>query len=294
MTDALLLEWKRWIIRLACGLLPLLCGCSAVQLGYNQGPMLAFWWLDGYVDINNSQRPRVRAALDDWFAWHRATQLPLYAQDLAALQALARGKVSAEQLCALVPAWQQHAERAVEQALPALAELALSLSPEQLQHLERHYADGLAEARRSHLQNSPAERSQAALARAVERAESLYGRLDEAQRRLLAQAQAASPFDAERWLNERAARQQDILRALRGWRANPPPVAVVQDGLRQLASQPLRSPRPEYRAYQVQALAAGCEQAARLHNSTSPAQRQKLVDKLKGWENDARSLVAPG
>ncbi len=271
-----------------------MCGCSAVQLGYNQGPMLAWWWLDGYVDVSSAQRPRVKAAIDDWFAWHRSTQLTLYAQDLTALQALARSEVSAAQLCALVPTWQRHAERAFEQALPALAELARDLSSEQLQHLTRHYADNLADARRSHLQDSPAERNKAALARAMERAESLYGRLDEAQRRQLAQAQAASSFDADRWLAERSARQQDILRSLRQWRSDQAPAAVVQARLLQLASQSLRSPRAEYRAYQDGALTAGCEQAARLHNSSSPAQRQKLADKLKGWEADARALMAPG
>jgi len=80
-------------------LLPWMLGCSALRLSYGQGPTLAYWWLDGYADFSTEQAPRVRQALADWFAWHRATQLPEYAQALAALQGLAADKVTPAQVC---------------------------------------------------------------------------------------------------------------------------------------------------------------------------------------------------
>ena len=58
----------------------LLSGCSAVRLGYDNGPSLALWWLDGYLDLDRSQEARAKPLLEAWFAWHRATQLPDYAQ----------------------------------------------------------------------------------------------------------------------------------------------------------------------------------------------------------------------
>jgi len=36
-----------------------------------------------------------------------------------------------------------------------------------------------------------------------------------------------------------------------------------------------------------------CALAAQLHNSTTPTQRGKARDNLKGWETDLRSLLAP-
>ena len=45
-------RWKAWIIVM---LLPLLLGgCSALRLSYGQGPLLAYWWLDGLVDLQDT------------------------------------------------------------------------------------------------------------------------------------------------------------------------------------------------------------------------------------------------
>ena len=53
----------------------------------------------------------------------------------------------------------------------------------------------------------------AELERAVERAESLYGGLEDAQKEELRRMVAESPFDPGLWLGERQARQQDTLKA---------------------------------------------------------------------------------
>ena len=42
---------------------PWLTGCSALRLGYNNGPQLAWWWLDGYVDFSTEQTPAAKAAI---------------------------------------------------------------------------------------------------------------------------------------------------------------------------------------------------------------------------------------
>ena len=45
-------------------LLPALSGCSALRLGYANGPQLAWWWIDGYFDFSREQAPQVKQALD--------------------------------------------------------------------------------------------------------------------------------------------------------------------------------------------------------------------------------------
>jgi hypothetical protein len=35
-----------------------------------------------------------------------------------------------------------------------------------------------------------------------------------------------------------------------------------------------------------------CEGFAKLHNSTTPAQRQRLLESLRGYENDFRALMS--
>ena len=40
-----------------------LAACSSVRLAYNNLPTLSYWWLDGYVDFDGAQTPRVREDL---------------------------------------------------------------------------------------------------------------------------------------------------------------------------------------------------------------------------------------
>ena len=273
-------------------LLPWLLGCSALRLTYDQGPTLAYWWLDGYADFSAEQAPRVRQALNDWFAWHRATQLPEYAQALAALQGLAVDKVTAAQVCQAQDGWQRRLELAFDQAVPALAEQVRALSPEQLAHLERRQARKHEELAEKYLQPDPAERQKATLGRTVDQAELLYGTLEEPQRRLLAATLLISPFDPERWLAERRQRDAELLRRLRLWQAERADPSTVQAGLRRLALETVRSPRADYRAYAARLREANCALIAQLHNATTPAQRQRATSRLRGWEDDLRALAA--
>jgi len=274
-------------------LLPWIVGCSALRLSYNQGPTLAYWWLDGYADFSDEQAPRVKSALTDWFAWHRATQLVDYAQALAAVRALAVKPVTASQVCSEIEAWQQRLQRAFDQAVPALATQVRSMTVAQIDHLEKRQATRHAERVADHLQADPAERQKAAYQRALDRAETLYGTLTEAQRKALADAQAASPFNAELWLAELQLRNAEIVRSLRQWHAERAPVATVQAGLRRLATETSQSPRAPYRAQAQRVTSANCTLMAQVHNGTTTAQRQHAIDKLQGWEDDLRALADP-
>jgi uncharacterized protein DUF6279 len=278
-----------WII---ATLLLLLSGCSAVRITYSQGPLLAYWWLDGYADFSGEQAPLVRQALADWFAWHRQTQLPEYATWLASLQPLAREPVTAALACQVAEDLQRRLETAYAQAVPAMAEIVRGLTPAQIDHIEKRYARNLQEAARDYLQADPAQRAEAALKRTAERAEMIYGRLEEPQLKLLAAGLEQTPFDPQLWLAERRARQQDILRTLRKLVADKADSATVQSALRAIAANAVRSPRAEYRPYLQRLQEANCALAAQLHNSLKPAQRQRAVERLKGWEEDLRALVA--
>jgi len=288
MTLPVIEGWKGWIIVI---LLPLLGACSALRVTYDQGPLLSYWWLDRQVDFNGEQAPRVRAALNDWFAWHRATQLPDYAQALGEAAALVRGDLSPTQVCGQFEAWQRRAERAFERAVPSAAEHLRSLSASQIHRLEEHQADKLQEVQKELLQPDPAERRAALLKTWVERAERLYGRLDDTQRAQLAAGLAASPFDAARWLAERRARNQALVRALRRWQADQADQATVEADVRRLAAEMENSPRPDYPAYARRVRQANCTLIAQLHNGTTPAQRRKAAEQLLAWQADFRALA---
>ncbi len=288
---AVLGGWGGLRAAIIAALLLWLGGCSSLRMTYDQGPTLAYWWLDRYADFEGEQVPRTRDALAAWFAWHRRTQLPGYLPALAALRQDAAGNLSAEQVCRVERQWQQRALDAYDHALPALAEAVLTLSPRQIDHIAQRLAKNLDDDRRERLAPPPDERRAANFKRALERAQDFYGRLDEAQRALLAEALAASPFDPARWLAERQARHADLLRRLRGWRAQDADAASVQDGLRALAREALLSPRADYRALAEQVERARCTLVAQLHNATHAEQRRRAAERIQGWEDDLRALA---
>jgi hypothetical protein len=269
-----------------------LAGCSAWRLGYGQGAELAYWWLERYIDFDETQEPRAREAIADWFRWHRSTQLPEYAGLLAKAQAEALEPVTPAQICRWADTVQQRVDRAFEQALPPLAEFTRALTPQQLAHLERKYARNLKEMRRDFVQGDPEARREAQIKRVVDRAETLYGRLNDAQRERIVQLTAQSPLDPQGWLAERERRQQDTLQALRRLSADRAGPGEAQAELRRLYGETFRSPREAYRAYQQRLVRYNCDFAAQVHNLATPEQRQAAAKRLKGWEDDARSLAA--
>ena len=291
--------FRRLIIAVATALAGIalvgLTGCSALRVGYSQAPDLVYWWLDRYVDFDGDQTPKVRDALADWFAWHRRTQLPEYADLLVRTQK----EVLVDTTPARVCEWQREvlrrAHTAYERAEPAAAQIVLTISPEQVAHLERRYKKNNDEFRDEYLQADPAKRARKNVERALERAEMLYGRLDDAQRTRVAEQLARSPFDPEIWLAERQQRQQDALRLLRSMGADGTMSREqAASALRGYIDRIERSPRDGYRRYSERLAEFNCTVAATLHNSTTPSQRRTAVRKLASWEGDLRAIAAMG
>src|SRR5690349_1542745 len=81
------------------GLLLLLGSCSMLRMGYNQGPQLVWWWLDGYVDFSSDQTAHAKQAIRQWFDWHRVTQLPEYTTWLSTLRSQIDNPVTPAQVC---------------------------------------------------------------------------------------------------------------------------------------------------------------------------------------------------
>jgi len=272
--------------------LALLAGCSAVRLGYDQAPQLAWWWIDGYLDFNAEQAPRVREAVAQWFAWHRESQLNDYASLLARARAEAEGDVSAAQICRWNDQLRERIAPALERVLPSASAIAQTFTPAQVTHLEERLAKANEKFRQEQLQADPAERLDAAAGRSIDRFESFYGRLDQRQRRLVAEAVAASPYDPQVWADERESRQRELLATLRGIVREKPDGAKTQSLLRALARRFDGTPQGMLQAVRLRLNQHNCEMVARLHNTASAAQRQHLRKKLAAWEGDLRHLAA--
>ena len=280
------------IAALSLALLLALAGCSMLKLGYSQASTLVFRWLDGYVDFNEAQAERVRAALDEAMTWHRRSQLPDYVELLVRAQVEAVGDATPERMCAWGRELRARIDPVAQYLAPTIAEVAFTLTPAQIAHIEKRYARSNDDWRDEHWQRDPKKRQRAAVEREIERAENFYGKLDEAQRALVTRAVASSPFDPEVALAERQRRQQEVVvlaRRLReGGISRDDAVAQVRSYLQRLD----HSPREAYRAYAERVAAHNCSFASELHNAASVAQRRAAALKLKNYEIDLRELIA--
>jgi Family of unknown function (DUF6279) len=264
--------------------------CSAVKLGYNQLPDLGYWWLDGYFDFNEAQTLRLRPEITAMLQWHRKEELPKVAAALQKAQAAMPSAMTGPQVCALFDELRGLFNNVVQRGLPVAAELAPTLAPEQLKRLEGKFAKGNEEYRRDYLKGSATERADKRLMQAVERSETFYGTLGEAQIAAVRKGLEASGFDPEVNFKERLRRQSDALAMLRGMRGNTGQAALP--ALQAYVQRSNASPDPAYRAYALRVTQDSCNAFATTHNSTTPEQRAKAVQVLKGYEADMRALAA--
>jgi hypothetical protein len=267
-----------------------LAACSAIKLGYNNLDEVAYWWLDGYVDFSDEQTPRIREDLSRLQSWHRVQELPHLEAMLRDMEELATREISAAQACAFVPRLFERLNALTQRAEPALVTLALGLAPEQVAHLERKYSKNNAQFRKDWVRLPAAEQQEKRFKQFLERSEMIYGRLDETQRATMGRQTEQSIFDARRILAERERRQQDALHTLRKLAGQPVTLGEARALLRAYLERVQMSPDAAYRSYQQALIDEGCRNAAVLHNSTSPAQREAAVRRLRAYQRDLREL----
>ena len=269
-----------------------LAGCSAIKLGYNNLDEVTYWWLDGYVDFTEEQATRVREDLARLHLWHRTQELPRLVTVLRSLEELVPGDINPAQACAFVPPLRERFDAVTDRAEPVIVTLAMDLQPDQLQHLERKYQKNNSDFRKEWVRLAPTELNTKRLRQFLERSEMIYGRLDEPQRSALRRQIEQSIFDPRRILAERLRRQQDALQTLRKLAGQPVGFSEARRLLRGYLERAQVSPDPDYRNYQQALVKEACRNASVLHNSTTPAQREAAVQRLRAYQRDLRELSA--
>ncbi|MBT2322200.1 hypothetical protein J7E62_07505 [Variovorax paradoxus] len=269
-----------------------LAACSTVKLAYNNLPEFSYWWLDGYLDFNGAQTPRVRDELAQLLAWHRQNELPKIVALLQQAQALAADDFTPAQACAMSDEIRARLVAVAEHAEPAATDLALSLGEAQLLQLERKYAKVNADYRKDWLDRSPERQQEKRYEQLLDRNQDFYGRLEPSQRELLKEQVARSSFDPH-WVDgERRKRQQETLALLRRFQAEKTPPAEARAAVHAYVQRIATRPPGPAREQQQALLQEGCRNLAALHARTSASQREQAVRRLKDYERDLVELMA--
>ncbi|MGH6648187.1 DUF6279 family lipoprotein [Aquabacterium sp.] len=268
-----------------------LTACSVVRVAYNQANHLVYWQLNKAFDFNDDQSAKVKVAIRQWFEWHRQTELPIYTQFLTRAQKEALAPVSATLACERRQELEGWGRKALDQAVPAMAELVMSLSPEQVKHLEAYQAETNEDFRDDYLQDDPKDRQDAAAKFVLKVAELFYGRLDKAQRDHVKHEIAAQPLNAKHVYDERLVYQRDFLQLIRRLQAQKATPSQAQQALRELFQQFFDPPKEPLRSQRQQWIATGCKFTSSLHQQTTPEQKEKAAQRLRDWETDLRILA---
>ena len=269
-----------------------LSGCSTLKVVYTNSDEIIYWWLDGYADLQGEQKQFTRDSLTDLQRWHRHQQLPEYVALLKRMQAMAPQDISPAQVCAVTEDMKTSFVSLLRFVEPANTKLASQLKPEQLASIRKRFDKTNKTWKEDWLDPNAEDRLRYRTKLATSRLEDFYGRLDKPQRDALNKWLSESSFDPKLSYVERERRQADSMQTFQRIAQEGSATAQAQALLRGLTERSFNSPNERYRTYNRDLWNENCEGFAKLHNSTTPAQRQRMVEALRGYEQDFKSLMA--
>jgi outer membrane lipopolysaccharide assembly protein LptE/RlpB len=267
------------------------CG-TVMKLAYNQLPTLAYHQLRESFDFNDAQTIKVREGLAAVHIWHRKNELPKYADRLKTLQNDLLKDTSAEQICSLYQEARVWFKSATEFAEPTMVAVALLYTADQLAEMQRKLDERNTKWRKDWIEGGRAKQIDKRTQSFVSNAKRIYGDLSADQIRLVKAEIAAHGFDSEITYTENLRRQKEGMALLQKIIQVQPTAQQAAFWLREYFERSSQTADPKYRAYANAMSQKSCELGAKLHNSTSAAQREQAVRKLSAHESDLRALAA--
>lgn len=269
----------------------LLQGCSAVRLSYNNADGLVRWWIDQYAELSAVQEELVRERLVRIQAWHRKSQLPDYVDLTRRARNLVAGQPSAADALAMLDGVIRAATTLAEQVAPDVADLLLTLTPDQIEHMADRFKRKNGDfAKEIQLAGDARAQRKAHFKRVLERGEYWFGDFSDEQQAALRKLIDAQPPGARFWYDERLRRQREWLDLMRLVQREHPPRDRVMQLLREYVAR-FDMPRDPARLPQARALRRdSAELYVAIQTMTSPSQRAHGQHKLGDLINDFTAL----
>lgn len=279
-------------LRLVAGLtmVALVSACSVVQVVYNQAPNYVYWRMNSALNLDDPQQDVLKSAAHGWFAWNRSAQLPLMARFLVQAQQDALGDLTPELACKRRDEMDAWARAAMGRASVQFARLAVSLSSDQIEHLQSHFKDTNEDFVDDYLPDDPKDRRKAADAFALRWIEMFYDDLDGPQRRQLSDDIARLPFDARVIHQQQVYFQTRLLTLLRQLQTQQATASQAEPQIKALLMDMIAPTDPARKADMARWISAGCQMAASVHNRSTPAQRHHASERFKAWQGDLLAL----
>jgi hypothetical protein len=279
---------KAFLVAFAC----LLVSCSAIRLGYSNGESVVYWWLNSYVDVQSDQSPWVKKHIDGVFAWHRKTQLYEYAQLLAQAQKQLQHNVTQADVLNEYDVLKKSMLLIIDKSLPGFTDLALSLQPQQIAHLEKKFTSNNDKYRKEYLRGDLEQRQQVRYKQVMKHAEYWFGDFSREQQAQIRAASNARPLNNELWMEMRMRRQQELIALLKKIQSEKPSREAAMSMLKTYVSGVLNQfGQPQHKALSDASTEASARMVATIVNIATPEQKAHAAKRMQNWIEDCRTLA---
>jgi hypothetical protein len=202
-------------IVVALGLLALVAACSFTRFGYNQADTVAAWMVDDYFGLDAQQKHDFSKRFDRFYSWHRSEQLPEYAAFMRTARTRVQQGLNREDVLWFVDGMRTRFRTTMRQAGPEAAALLATITPAQVETLQRKWEKDNTKYVKEHKVNGTAEERQEREARRIVKTfkEWLTPLNDEQEQRVTAMVRELPPIEQFRYA-ERLRRQKDFMELL--------------------------------------------------------------------------------
>lgn len=267
--------------------------CSSVRFAYNQGDTVLYWWLNAYVDLDSEQSSFVKQDIDQLIDWHRKTQLKDYSQLLGNAQKQLAGNVTHADLKATYRDVKARTELLAYKALPELADLALSVKPEQIANIETKFNKNNETYRKKFIRIDNEKKQTQRYKKSMEQFELWFGEFSNEQEAVLRKASDVRPLENEIWLEERIMRQKKIVAVLREIQQKKLGKEATIELLRKLLQDIFgRMDGGERKAFFDAYIDSTTQMVLTAIKIATPAQKAHAQKRMQGWIDDFKVLAA--
>ncbi len=200
---------------LIAGLAALLVSCTFTKFAYNQADTVAAWMVDDYFDLDPSQKQEFQKRFDRFYTWHRYEQLPEYSQFMRTARSRFQDGLSREDVMWFMEGLRTRVRTAGRHVAPDAAALLATLTPAQIENLQRKFEkDNRKYVRERKLNGTPQERQEAEAKRIIKQIEDWLAPLsNEQEQRIAAMIKDLPQIEQQRYA-ERLRRQKELLEIL--------------------------------------------------------------------------------
>jgi hypothetical protein len=267
----------------------LLTGCST-KFAYNNLSWLIYWYLDDYVELNNTQEDMFDDMLSNWMKWHRDNELPKYQLQLEDIIAdIKNNNINEQSIIEHRERARAHWVRARAHVAPDVVKLGATLSQDQLVYLfanlEKENVEDEQEMQEER-QLSQQERIEKWIKRNQKGIKRWFGKLSDEQENFIGTFYDRFESTRPHWLSYKRSSQQNLRQTF----AMTDRGELFEQKLHDLVVDPEQFRSAEFVMAMEKNLLASTQYTMGLLDLASEKQVKILIDEIDELKNDVVSL----